>query len=238
MITGFTDKFPKGPRKRLILNVEGLEKRGKTHFALTAPDPIAYLDLDTGLEGVVEKFMDEGKRIQFASFNYRDATNYQQWSAMWDKMKTAYLAALASKEIKTLICDTGTEMWELLRLARFGKLSEVMPHHYGPVNAEFRDLLRRSLDSDKNVILLHKLKPKYENNVRTKEFERSGFSDLAFVVQMNVRVARDKDNGFYLTVIDSRHRSELAGEVLSEPMNTFPMLASLVFPDTAVEDWE
>ncbi len=30
------------PQKRLIIQVEGHEKTGKTHFALSAPGPIAY----------------------------------------------------------------------------------------------------------------------------------------------------------------------------------------------------
>ena len=45
-------------RTRLIVSVEGLEKRGKTHFAMTAPPPIAYFDMDIGAEGVVNKFED------------------------------------------------------------------------------------------------------------------------------------------------------------------------------------
>ena len=42
---------------RLVVRVGGLEKEGKTHFALTAPGPIGAIDMDRGMEGVVEKFL-------------------------------------------------------------------------------------------------------------------------------------------------------------------------------------
>ncbi len=50
--------------------------------------------------------------------------------------------ALESKEIKSIVIDTASEAWELVRLARFGKLTQVMPQHYGPVNTEFRDMIK------------------------------------------------------------------------------------------------
>ena len=42
--------------KRLIVSIAALEKCGKTHFALTAPGPIAYFNFDIGVEGVIGKF--------------------------------------------------------------------------------------------------------------------------------------------------------------------------------------
>jgi hypothetical protein len=48
---------------RLLMAIDGPQKGGKTHFALTAPGPIGILNIDNGLEGVVEKFYDKGKTI-------------------------------------------------------------------------------------------------------------------------------------------------------------------------------
>ena len=45
--------------KRLIMNVIGKEKSGKTNFALSAPGPTLLFDFDYGLEGVVQKFASE-----------------------------------------------------------------------------------------------------------------------------------------------------------------------------------
>jgi hypothetical protein len=248
-LEGFTEASTE-EKLRLILNVEGQEKEGKTHFALTAPGPIALIDMDIGLEGVVSKFTKQ-KKVYVASFNYHEATSPDEWEKMWLKMKQAFMDSLTSKTIRTLICDTATEMWELLRMARFGKLAQVKPHHYAPVNAEFRDLLRKSYDSDKNLILIHKQKKEYVDEKWTGNMERAGFSDIGYAVQANIiswRVTaldetygkgrEDEFKGFGITVRDCRQASELAGTELLEPLNTFPVFASQVFPESEERDWE
>ena len=42
--------------RRLVMRISAHEKDGKTHFGLTAPPPIGVMNIDRGLEGVVEKF--------------------------------------------------------------------------------------------------------------------------------------------------------------------------------------
>jgi hypothetical protein len=235
---------------RLILNVEGQEKEGKTHFSLTAPGPIALIDMDTGLEGVVSKFLKE-KKIYVASFNYRDATNPDEWQAEWKKLKTCVLDALSSKNIRSLVWDSCTEGWEMMRMAAFGKLAQVKPHHYAPVNAEFRDLLRKGYDSNKNLILIHKQKKSYVDEKWTGGYERAGFSDIGYAVQANIISWRitsldeqygkkrdDEYKGFGLTVRDCRQVPELASLEILEPLNTFPQLAQMVFPESDESDWE
>lgn len=235
-LTGFT-KAVKSDKKRLILSLEGQEKMGKTTFALSAPGPIALFDLDIGLEGVLDKVIGK-KEIYVASFDYRDATNQQEWLDQWEALKKAYYSALKDKEIRTLVIDTASELWELVRLARFGKLAQVQPHHYGPVNTEFRDFLRKAYDVNKNLILLHKRKAEYVNNQKTGGMERAGFSDIGYLVQVNIICWRDVEgDGFGLTVKDCRQTPELAGYQMTEPMNTFPFLAAMVLPETSPDDW-
>lgn len=229
----------------MLLSIEGMPGKGKSTLALTAPDPIALFDFDTGLEGVVEKFLDEGKKIYVPdeSMRHGDTDDPEVWKKMWKTFCEHYYRAINAKEVRSLILDTSTESWELARLAEFSKLSQVMPHHYGPLNAEFRRLIKRAYDSDKNLILIHKLKPKYVNDKRTDEYEMSGFGDIPYIVQCSVRVwrhteAADGDMDFGLTVLKCRPNAELEGEELVEPLSTFPFLASQVFPNTELEDWE
>ena len=44
---------------RIIASIEGTDKTGKSHLALTSPKPIMYIDLDVGTEGVIHKFQGE-----------------------------------------------------------------------------------------------------------------------------------------------------------------------------------
>lgn len=237
---GFTNAKERTALNRIILSISGLEKQGKTHFALTAPGPIAVFSTDIGEEGVVDKFMvDKEVHIMDIARIGEDAA--EKAPAEWDKFKTAYTACLKSKDVRSIIVDTATEIWELLRMARFGRLTQVMPYQYGPVNAEYRDLIREAYTHNKNLILLHKMKPQYINDKRTGEWERNGFSDTGFLVQINAQVYRHEpeDGGeFCIWVKDCRQNPDLAGEEYTGEMCTFPMLAMMALPDVDPGAWE
>jgi len=247
---GFVEAASTIQKQRIICSVEGLEKEGKTHWALTAPGPIAYINIDTGGEGVIEKFKADGKQILEWPVEAPDdsgsATDVSKRSApIWDKLVKGWRAGLAYA--RTTIVDTGTEAWEILRLARFGKVSQVKPHHYGPVNAEFRRLIRESYDSDSNLILIHKQKPKYVNDKRTDQYERSGFGDIGFAVQVAVYSYQEGDGKFHTQVLNCRQNAGLKWRDYEDDsdvefasmvgLNSFPALAMDIFPDTTIEDW-
>ncbi len=130
--------------------------------------------------------------------------------------------------------------------AIFGKLDQVKPHHYGPVNAEFRDLYREAYDGPGNLIMLHKAKAEYVNDSRTGRRERAGFTDTGFLVQVEIKLYKepaedrdgDDDNGYRGQIISCRQQPEIEGQILQGPMLNFPMVAQMVFPDSSSDEWE
>jgi len=232
---GFADAKDFKSLPRLIMSLSGLEKQGKTHFALTAPGPVAVFDTDIGGEGVTEKFTKDKKVLvtKVARITDGDDDAVDDAEEEWDRVKGAYLYLLRGKDVRTIVFDTATEIWELLRIARFGRLTQVMPYQYGPVNKEYRDLIREAYAYDKNLILLHKMKAQYVNDKRTGEYERAGFNDTGFLVQVNAQVyrySREDGGEFNLSVKDCRQNPELAGEddLFEGEMCTFPWLANMV----------
>jgi len=226
-----------GVKHRLVLSLEAREKQGKSHFGLTVPAPIALFDFDTGLEGVLSKFS-ATKEIWYNDYRkLGNALDQAQYTIMWEKFHKQYLGALGMPEMRTILIDTASEAWELLRLARFGKLTQVMPYHYGPVNAEFREMIRKVYDTDKNLILLHKMKKRYRDDKWDGGYERSGFGDMGFLVQVNARIYRDEDGEFVLEVRDCRQNAAIAGMEFSGPMCNFQFLAASIF-NTSPDEWE
>lgn len=228
---------------RLILCLSGMEKTGKTHFALTAPGPIAFFNTDVGMEGVVGKFLEDKEVLVYHAAVPGDAEKAKEvWSHMYD----AYRSVLVDSAIRTLVVDTATEVWELLRYARFGQLTQVMPFQYGPVNAEYRKWLRLAYDSQKNVIMIHKMKPVYINDKRTKDYEPAGFSDMKYVMQVNAQTWKDDpedlDEGeakeHHIYIKDCRQNTDIEGLTLDGDLCNFPTLAMLVLPESRIEDWE
>lgn len=247
-LQGFVNAKTLKKRRRAIVSVEALPKHGKTEFILSAPGPIALVNLDEGLEGVVEKWENK-KEIQVADFGYRDATNQKEWIEVLEKVKTSIISTVTDPKIKTIGIDTGTELWELMRMARFGKVSapgQNISYWYAPVNAEFRDLFTKVRNSDKNLIITHRLGDEYMNDKKTGAYERKGFKEIGYMVQVNVRLSRrvvraangNIERAFQFEVLDCRQNPDIAGEIVEEPMCDFPTLASMIFPDTNPGDWE
>jgi len=223
--------------RRICLSVEGREKCGKTRFALTAPGPIVYFNLDDGLDRVQPnvQFPELDLRIvdvpSVAKDGHPDMIADEALK-VWTWLKLQHVKALDAA--RTVVYDSFTEVWELARLARFGKLTQISPQHYGPVNREFHEFIREFSKRNTNLILLHKVMPEFENK---SAMERKGFSHVGFDVDDFVRVDRDADGKFFVQVIESGNNSALKGKIFSEPSNTFPDIAMAMFPNSSPLDW-
>jgi hypothetical protein len=247
---------------RLIIAVDGIDKSGKNYFAFSAPGPIACQSTDVGTEGVIEQFAAEKTiwlshyRVLVEKHDSPEVTMKKMapvWGAFVSDFREVVVPALKVGKVRTVVWDTGTEIWDLLRLARFGKLQQVNQYHYSIVNQEFQNLVREVyLDTPGNMVILFKLGDEYRNDPvsgmgnKTGELERKGFKDSAFLVQINATCWRDKRKGdrpkmptgdFRLTVRNCRQNAGLAGFELTNEYITFPWLAVNVFPGTSLEDW-
>jgi len=215
---GFTDVSKPIPQ-RLIIKLAGPEKTGKTHYALTGPEPIIYFSIDIGTEGVVEKFQQSGKQVLLYEIKYERGKSAGEYKSLWDNVLQRLDAAL-QVDYGTLVIDTWTEIYELARLAHFGKLSQVQPHNYGPVYAELRGIIDAIYGTGMSAVLLAKMAKAFE----TKELEEKGFSDTDFKVQANLRTSRqditNQETGittpvFTANVKDCRQNPFINGMALS-----------------------
>lgn len=235
-LDSFPHYQPKSTRK-VCISVEGQEKRGKTKFALTAPGPIVYFNLDEGLERVQPESQFPALDLRvvtippFAKDGHPDIIA-EGALKVWEWLKVQHFNALDAA--RTVVYDSFTEVWELARLARFGKLTQVQSFHYGPVNREFHEFVREFNRHNANLILLHKVMPEFENK---DALERRGFSHIGFAVDDFFRVDREPDGSFFVEVIESGHNSALKGKVFKEPSNTFPDIACAMFPASLPTEW-
>lgn len=238
---GFDDEYHAPPR-RLIVSSGGREKTGKSNFALTAPEPIIYFNIDIGAEGVVDKFQASGKQVLVYDVRVPKTAGKDTYEPMWKNLQMLLGKAYELGE-GTVVIDTDTEAYELARLAKLGKLTQVMPHNYVDVNNEYREILRQAYDSTMNTIFIHKMKPKWINNARTNEYEVSGMGDIDYLAQVNIlhyREDTDEDTVFSVYVKDCRQRPGVAGTVLrglplpkgdvrvGDPLCNFDMLMGMV----------
>lgn len=227
-------------KRRLIASIAGPEKTGKDHMAFTSNEPgkIYVHSFDIGLEGVIQKFQEE-KEIMVAEYELTvqpgsgasDREVGEAANVVWEQFLSNYRDSLSDTAKEGMVVvDTGTEAWELLRLASFGKLTQVMPHHYSKPNAEFRDLLRSGFDAT-NVVWLHKMKDEWENYTekgqekgrRTGRKKFVGMNDVPFLVQVSVETFRNELEGggseFRCRVVDCRDNPDINGMELNNDFN-------------------
>jgi len=248
MPKGFDKVTSNFGKLRLIMRVGGLEKDGKTHFALTAPGDIGVIDLDRGLEGVIQKFVND-KDIYAVNFRDMPIATQDDHEARWTAFEDAYGVLLKDPKIRTIIWDTDTEAWEMIRMAKFGRLTKIKSHHYGEVNAAFRNLIDRAFDADKNLIMIARYKKQYVKKSPTSDdsawngaYEAGGFTEAASIVQVNLRakLIEDEDGELMpsITVVNCRQNMKTNGEVFEGDMATFPWVATSIIEGTSPEDWE
>ncbi len=247
-------KVPVKPKhQRLVICTRARDKRGKTHFALTAPGPIAVVALDTGTKEVATKFLDKKELIcSYHKVTGRlDSIADTQKTAEreWELVKEAINVATDHPKVRTLMVDTGTEVHELVRLARFGKLEQVLPHHYGPVNKEMRDLVKRAYDrEDLNVVWIHKEKKQYKQNKKgedswTGDYDMAGYADMPYLVDVTiehywVNPTEDAPGRFGIRVTGvGRQTPDVCGLELEGDDCNFAMLATMLYPEVDPSWW-
>jgi hypothetical protein len=228
--------------------VAGPEKWGKNHLAYTAPGPIFCQSLDTGSKETAYKYIEGGpfwdgsRTITVAKYeveikgdyNWTDAESEEMRrmvanaaAPVWDQWVADFEYALDNAA--TVVWDTETEAWELLRLARFGVLTPKTGRDrgnvWGPVNAEYRRLIRLANDKNVNFVLVQKVKDEYANDKKTGKKERKGFSDIGYMSQVVCWAQRTGTN-FSLVVTDCRQNPMLNGVEI--PDNSWEMLKTYV----------
>jgi len=233
-------------KRRIIAAIEGGEKSGKTTLALTAPQPLYVMNFDRGTEGVVDKFLGETEfgpgDIYMAHYDVPEVpiqADKDKYLEVWEQFVGDYKYAL--KNAASIAIDSGSEMWELHRLARFGKLTQVLPRDYGPVNAEQAQIYKDAYETDVNLLVTFQLHAEYVNDKATGKQVRRGFNQSPYLVQANIRTEHHSRRGFVANVIDCRLAAWLYGAefaVDAEPPYdttveqglTVPRMLDLIYP--------
>lgn len=231
---------------RLLMALGGKPDCGKTHFAFTAPGPIAYFMGDgAGDEGLIEKF--PGKKIyrMDVSIPARTARDPQMWGKeserVWRKFTSAYLDVLYSGEVRTIVWDTGTVFYELARFAHNGRLTGVVSREYGEVNYDFKTLFNAAAQQEKvNLITLWGVKEDYKGDKATGQMKLAGPSqNLAehahqTVLEMDRKLVKAAPV-WRATFTKCKLDPAWMGQTLDNA--TFPQVASLL-TGTSESDWE
>lgn len=257
---------------RLAISLDALDKCGKTHYSLlTTPHPIALVTNDTGTMHVVKKARKLGIQIPYIleqsiarpdakiiSAKNVDEDDQKAWKKEWSRFEDC-TKALADGDkrvqaVRTFVIDNGSELANLCELAHFGKLRgnariDIRAEYNASFSKWFWDLYKGR--PDLNIIIIHQVKKEYKPNSKgndswTGKYERKGFTNIGYAVDMSVRAGWEPTMKDFYTEIDgnqaTRYGSELVGKRwYARPTDDavspshFAHLAMSVFPETELE---
>ena len=228
------------PRRCVLLHLYGETNTGKTSLALTAPGPIALIHAAEKIDGIVQPQIANGKEIRLYDFSGIYGGTPEEIATEASASFRALKAAIEDSWswARTVVIDTHTEMWELIRLARFGKLSQVMPHHYGPVNAEWLGIFKAfRRQKDTNLIIIGHMRERYRNDKPTGIMEPAGQKQMSYLADVILRMGRNKKLDFIGKLEKAWWNATIEGLELENEMLDFPTVMGLVTEEDP-EEWQ
>jgi hypothetical protein len=267
--------------KRIILSIEGLRGTGKTEFGLWGPAPVGYFRFDMASEGAIRKM--RAKRpgcIKVCTYDFERPMSVKEGMTVraFDKdlIDTAveiYNSFAADYRyahkngMKSLVVDDLGTLWELFRIARFGKVEQVPPERYGLLNFELKRLLKESLEAGVMLTCISPLKEQWvdsedaagkRKSYNTGKYILDSFKKIEYLAGAMVRLYRVGDatdpykdaattetmNQFCAQFLKANEAGNLVGETVNfadwasaDEENTFGIIMSMLFSDTQPGDW-
>jgi hypothetical protein len=229
---------------------------GKSHFWLTAPDPIAYFLFDPGgLKGLQENDLFSKKDIRVLDLS--GLTDYgripkgervkraleimdEKFNPSWD---------IAMQKAKTVVVDKEDALWEAIRYAH-DEVDSPDPKSFGELNLQYKALFSQAERHGVNFGVIRGLKNEWgitgvsqrtgkPTMGFTGNFAPRGQKEVEELVQINLWHRWDNDQKEFIVTIKDKCRLGVAKDLLGQEFSDldFLTLTSLLFPDSTPEEW-
>lgn len=225
----FTTLEESQPKNRLILDIWGKPKSGKTTTALSFPEPIFYFNWDLGLEHHVDRLRTSGRDIRVATYVCSPLMTPEETIAGIKDFERDFATAMKEVGEGTIVWDTASDLWALISkkvvddaMARIRKKAaernreapEKPPmFEYGPANAYWLNLVRIVKASRASLVLIEREKPVYDEGGRdTGRTARQGQKDNGYVAELTMKMDMQR------TTAGVRHVGTVESSVFGDSM--------------------
>jgi len=229
----------------IIWSSQGVAGSGKTHFLLTAPEPIGVFLFDPGgLKGLMANDLFKTKDVRVVDYSKR--TNLCK---IQDESERAVAAtellqqfeedwALALRKFRTVGIDKEESLWEVLQASEEtkGKLA----FSFSPLNMRYRGWFAEAENAGINLGAMCGVKAEWSKSGPTGKFRTAGSKNVPGLVQICLEHAWDNDQREFTTTILEKCRLGNAQELIGEQYQNldFLTLAMTLYPNSSVSDWE
>jgi hypothetical protein len=138
-------------------------------------------------------------------------------------------------DVNTVVIDTGSQLYDFMMFAHFGRHSNVDPLSRGPLNQEMRDLMYAC---PKHLIVIHPVKEEWANGKPTGRRVMDGWSKLNYCMSVcgeNIKVGSIYDKRRVIETLRGAGVDEDAVEEYEEEMDVdnLPVFGMHVFDSQA-----
>lgn len=202
-------------------------------MALTWPRPLVHFDLDVGsferaawridTTGIESKSYPTPIQVERLKGQVKDGVTIKfpkklvGIKEVWQQIVMDFVEALNRPEVKTIVMDSATQLWNICHRGHLQELQEIqiarakgninenelrenlMPKEYAEPNERMRTLIYAAKSYKKHLVLTHYPKDVYANRVtdkgieeyKTGEIEPDGFKDTQKLVDIVIWVEAD-----------------------------------------------
>lgn len=220
-------------RPRLLMSLDGSPGCGRTRFALSAPRPLYIIQLDPG---GVEGLLTDATDVRISTYDFRKDMNKNDAKQAADEVERDIIQA--REEARSVLIDKGTFMWQLFRLAEFGRLSKERSRNYEGVNTRVSEMLRAYVETDTNLLITHDMQDAYENDAKVGT-KRAGFNQIEGIVRHAAMFSGGtKGQPFTLEVTRCTPNWDFVGSKFAgDEIPDFAAYASMAVPQLDMEVW-
>jgi hypothetical protein len=239
----------------IIASSQGVGGAGKTHFWLTAPDPIAYFLFDPGgLKGLKSNPLFKEKDIRVIDFSKKldygripKGERVARAIEVMQEFDEAWPVAL--QMARTAVIDKEDVLWETLRYA-YDEVDSPEPKNFYELNMQYKGLIVQAENAGMNLGLIRGMKDTWgKTGVSAKtgkpqmgftgEMKPRGQKEVTELVQVNLEHRWDDDDREFKVKILEKCRLGNAVELMGQeyPNLDFLTLAMFLYPESEPSDW-
>jgi hypothetical protein len=192
------DEIPDNPADNaFIVLAEGMQGAGKTHFAMSFPEPIFLIDTENRADKVAGKFKAQGKVV------------YRKKCLTFDDIRQAIAQLIfAQHGCGTIVIDSGSDLqsYAETEFLQQNRKEKVWPQVlWGEVHAKTDNLLAAIREKGFYCVVTGRLKDDYAGpygeGVKTGQMIFEGYKRMPYLVDIHLRLTGDgkalvQKNGF------------------------------------------
>jgi hypothetical protein len=176
------EKMTSSEVPNILVSISGEPKTGKSHLAMTFPEPIKIYSFDGGAEFVRKKRFSH-KAIEVAHFTLPiiESTDETWALPVWEGFYSQYKQDVESGKYRTLIIDTATAMEATLRQAILEEHQNDKPskkklatNEYVARNLRMKAIFDRAAVNGVNLVVIQYLKEEWVRRPGSDKAEPTG----------------------------------------------------------------